>query len=125
MTSSTDMLQSDSDPNEGDAQAIIDIATAATKPKALPPDDRFVAVTVPAGGSTWLIDQLAQGETFDDTPLRARGESEAHDALSLAAFVIKYGDVNTEVWASERDRKLVAVINAGHAIRPGRLRRQR
>lgn len=119
MTDDPNLLQSNGEPNPGNAQAIIDIAVASTDPKPLSEDNRFEVVTIPSGGSAWLIDKLGQGELYDDNPLRARGEAEAHDAVSLATFVMKYGDSNAEVWASERDRKLVAIINAGYPLVAG------
>lgn len=117
MNSTMTPLESDGPANDGDAQAVIDIALTAGTPKPLDPDDgRFAVVTIPPGGSAMIVDTTGLGESRDAHPLRASGESDAHDATTLAAFIVKYGDTNTEVWASERDRRIVAILNAGYAL---------
>ena len=97
----------------GDAQAIIDTATAAALPAPLV-GGRLHAIAVPAGGSVQVIDIEEHLEKFRERPLRKTGTYAVHDGESFVAYLAKHGlDHETEVWADVTKARIVGVIN-GH-----------
>lgn len=96
----------------GDAQAVIDTATAAATPYPLDLQARFFAVTVPAGGELEVIDLETYREALLDRPRRKTGGYKVHDAASFVAYLNKHGDSDTEVWADSTRATITGVLNA-------------
>lgn len=101
------------------AQAIIDAGIAAAHPTPLDESGRFHAVTVPANGTSQVIDLEHHMEQFRDRPRRKRGGYAVHDAASFVAYLAKHGVEESEVWADATQARIIGVVNAHPADAAG------
>lgn len=97
----------------GDAQAIVDVATAAAAPTVLSPEERY-AFVVPGGkderGTVITVDPLA--EKYLPAPRRISGSASVFDVDSLKILWDKYAGEHSELFGDEQARTLTAVLNA-------------
>lgn len=89
-----------------DAQAVIDVATAAAEPQELEAGKRY-SVVVPHGGRLAEIDTEAQL----DRPRRRTGVTTHFTGESLAGYISDYREPGTTLWADIERSSMVAVLN--------------
>lgn len=90
-------------------QPIIDVAVAAASPVPLDPSVRY-AVTAPDSDTVQIIEPVADSKL--DVPRRLTGEFSVDDVDSLQVVWEKFSDSFSEVYASEKLRKVIAVFDA-------------
>lgn len=93
----------------GDAQAVIDVATAATDPHVIDPNqEQVVYVAAPAGADVVRLEV----EKFATSPRRKTGIAFVHDVESFVALVREqYDQAETTVWVDVDGRLVTAVLN--------------
>lgn len=108
-------IQADLGSVAGDAQVIVDTATAAAGPVDLAPGAAYTVV-VPAGGDLRELDT----QHLLETPRRKKGVAHLRTAGSLVQYVGKHGEEGpTDIFADLKQVSIVAVLN-GHAdLEPG------
>lgn len=98
----------------GDAQAIVDVATAAARGQELE-DGLRTAFVVPAGGRVEVVGPVAEGTL--EHPRRVLGETRVRDVPSFAALYVKHREeAATEVFADVQTSLVTAVLNADRAL---------
>lgn len=103
------------DPNESDAQAILNVGLVAAKP-TLFRDGDVAAFVLPPGSKVELVDLIEQSATHQSGPERKAGAFTVHDAESFVAYMAKHVLPESEVWSDAVHSRIVGVINAHSGI---------
>lgn len=100
--------------SNGDVQAIIDVAMAASKPQPIGDEGRFFVTVLPENQAHFVIDLESERDHLRERPRRKTGTYHVRDAASLNAYLDKHEMPETELWADANRLAVTAVIN-GHA----------
>jgi uncharacterized protein YfdQ (DUF2303 family) len=110
-----DVVSPDAAAYSCDAEVLAGAVFASAGPKPLDSDGRFVAITVPKGGATRVVDLEELAQATSAYPRWKTGAYAAHTPDSFVAYVNRHQTQATEVFASRADYTLIAVIDS-HAV---------